>query len=689
MSPVESVRYEALQRAVGDPGIPIGLLARGLGDESWRVRKEAMHALSTNPARSGVIAALAELLSLASADRMRVAACETLLSFGADVHATLVRVLASGTAEGRKAAATLLGDLGDVRSVRPLTTALSDTDRGVRTAAAESLSQIGGADAREALVAALQVSRDVATKVTCLDGLAALGGVPPIALLVDALTAPATRRTALGLLAMAGKPEAASAVIGALRDRSPATREVALVALNRLRAKGLAPLDFEAARDALTEDRFRALRDALASPRHEVVPAAMELAGWLGAAELAVEVARHVAHEGERRAALSALGAMGEAGLEALETAAQATSRLPAQLEERVAALEAMGGLDGQRALPLARLALDEPHAPLAMAAARIVAANGDEHDIAAVLAHLARGQALATVIASTLGALGPRCAETLRRFLAQHTFGVNESADSALCAVAAECLPLDECVEVARTSLRQSGPFARTTAARTLSRLGASEAAVDFEPLLVDERADVRAEALRALASLARLAPAVRPQLEQATHRALQDPAVSVRVAAIHALPQLPLEWALSALQDHAADPDRALAIAAVSVTRGLGSEVSDADRLAVLERAAEHAEPSVQRAAARALGALAHPAAARALGSLLGHDHFDVRIAAARALALHQDAGHQALHAHLAVETDPLVRDTIHEALSPGEDRAEPTLISTSPLLTPDAAR
>ena len=70
-SPLEEVRYASLRAAQGDPSVPIGLYLRALGDESWRVRKEAMHALCTNPQAELTMAALGEALSIAASERLR------------------------------------------------------------------------------------------------------------------------------------------------------------------------------------------------------------------------------------------------------------------------------------------------------------------------------------------------------------------------------------------------------------------------------------------------------------------------------------------------------------------------------------------------------------------------------------------------------------------------------------------
>jgi HEAT repeat protein len=659
-SPLEEVRHSAVRSALGEPTVPIGLFLRALDDISPRVRREAFHALTTNPSTAAVLAALGDTVSLAATERLRSTAAEALLSFGELARPTIELVLTHGTTEGRRRAATLLGDLGGETSITPLTAALRDSQAPVRLSAIEALERVGGEGAIEVLVAAVHTAKDLPTRLACLDGLLSLRHAPPLPLVVDALRSPVTRRTALRLIAMTDDPAAAAACIDSLSDRSYATRDAALAALNAVRARGLSGVDFERAHEALSRDDFALLRQSLAARDESTVAAAMELAGWLGVSELAVTISRGVFREPTRRSALVALGAIGEAGVEALLAAAKAAPPM-----DRAAALEALASLDARAALPLGRSLIDDPHPHVANAAAHVLASLGDPADAPALIAHLERAGEGARVARDGLIAMGEAAREATLSAIRTTDLQQKDDLVASLVEIAAGYLDAEDAMPIARDLLASGGSRSRLAAVALVARAGV----VALAPALLDRfdaaGPDARVAILGALEGLVRLGPDARASLAKAVALAAQDPSSRVRGVAARAAASLDPDEALGVLSDLAQSDLPAVSVAAIRAVAALDT-LPLADRLSVLERACEHLEPDVVRAAARALGAIDSSQGVRSLTQLLSHPRFEVRMAAAHALRKHGNAAIGPLSAQLGVEEDALVRVAIREALA-----------------------
>jgi HEAT repeat protein len=665
LSPKEDVRYEAVRTLAGRAnGAAMPLLLRALADESWRVRKEAVEVLAALPDREAVIPALIEGMGHAL-QSVRAAAAETLVLMGRIATPALVRALSSGTPEVRRRAALVLGDLKEASAVPSLAAALVDTDRRVRVAAAEALESLGTEGAVQAMLVAAGAMDDVATRLLCLNGLAALGRSPPARLLVEAVRHAPLRRVALRLLAGCDEPAAMPVCLDALADRARANREAALVCLESLRAHGLSPEELERARDLLSADDFQVIREALRSADPGPRTAAAALAGWLGVASLAIDVARSMRLGPNRDAAVAALDAMGSAGIEALWQGA--ADGAPSDREAAIAALAALSPVT---ALPVCRQALTDPHPLVAAAAARSLAQIGDAKDMPGLLAAMERGtKPLIAAAIDALRALGAREPAALGALLAAHSFGLRDDVDAALCEVArtlgAAATP------ILRAAAERGGLRTRVAAAAALAVAGGSAEAFDLLLRLVeDERGEVRAAALGALAKAAPgLDASAQERVRPVVTGALDDPDPRVRVAAVSTLGAFGPTAAFPKLVQLADAPDAGLALAAVNAARGLAGAAHVADRLAVFEHGLRHEDPEVVRAAVAGLADIEDAAAVAPLRAALVHPRFEVRLSAVRALAARGGATLEALRERLAEEDDPLVRESLRRALRGGE--------------------
>jgi len=107
-------------------------------------------------------------------------------ALGGIAIAPLLLVLQEQDNETRRAAAHVLGQIGDARAVEPLLDLLVDQDPKVRRAAVEAVGQIGDSRAVEALETALQ-DKDGTVRLAAIKALAKIGGSRAVEALIAAL----------------------------------------------------------------------------------------------------------------------------------------------------------------------------------------------------------------------------------------------------------------------------------------------------------------------------------------------------------------------------------------------------------------------------------------------------------------------------------------------------------------------
>jgi HEAT repeat protein len=113
---------------------------RMAGDPAWRVRRQAVNALSKHPSEAGELTLLKSL----NDDRWEVAR-EAMLALGGlrtPVSEQLTRFFTHGLADVRIAAATAAGEIGEAIFVPHLKALLGDPDTGVQKTATRALGQI-------------------------------------------------------------------------------------------------------------------------------------------------------------------------------------------------------------------------------------------------------------------------------------------------------------------------------------------------------------------------------------------------------------------------------------------------------------------------------------------------------------------------------------------------------------------
>jgi HEAT repeat protein len=673
----EETRYQAVSLLdPADPDDRAALLER-LGDASWRVRSAAVEQIGASPRGAAALPHLLEALSGGPTVGAREAAAAVLARLGGPAVPALVERLGASDSDLRQAAAGVLGVIADRRAVAPLTARLADPDPNVRASAAESLGRIGGGEALDALRAAVE-SDDLELRLSALEALLRQGACLPRAAMERLVADRLLRRPAYRLLGASDDADVLPLVARGLAEPARSAREAALSALGQQRrrrgAERLGPL-LEEVRSAAAADP--GLADAWASslgsedahvamgaltalaaagaPRH--VEAMLRLAEDDRLRTLVEEALESLPPAAELRTALAgALPALGQIS-RLIALAALARLGSPAAFESLVREASDQGSYaQGEAVAALGRLSDARGVAPLA-------GLLGDDAPSVAGLASTALvrfGQSGAVGRAAVLAALRDRAGASPSAALYRTLGALGDASDAGVLA-AGLCAP--------------SAPHraAAASALATLAQRGllGGEAARPLVAALSDGAWSVRASAARAWAELARrgrwpgtggAAADVGDEASGALRRALSDAEPAVRAAAVDALGAAGGAGNAEAIARAAREPG-APALVVVAALHAL--DALGAPRSAAISLAAAHADTEVVKEAVLAAARLPGSEGEAILRAAAASPRWDVRQAAARAMAERRDPALALEASRLASsEPDPLVARAFAEA-------------------------
>ncbi|HYV43300.1 MAG TPA: HEAT repeat domain-containing protein [Myxococcaceae bacterium] len=622
-------------------------LEEALSDQSWRVRKVAADRFAQIPGGTGVTSALIRVMGQREQTGARNAAAEALVHLGGRAVEPLLAVLSGHEdPDQRKFAADVLGQIGAREAVGPLLAAASgDADVNVRAAAAEALGGIGGEDAVRGLEAAFASGKEL-LRACALEALIRLGAPPPLPSLVPLLDDPGLRRAAYRALGLVKQPAAFELLARGLSSRFRATREAALAALGVAWRHGRDDQRAELEKAVLVSARKveaapEVIASALEGDDPELKVGALVLAGALEGAQPAEAVAEAARDDRAVPAAIHALSRLGAAAGRAL-LPKLGTLSAPA----RAVACEALVGMaDPSWVPPLVDL-LGSGEPDLQRFAARALGRTGSEDALWPLLSALSDVSLGKTAAASLalLGAVHPeRVTAELRAVVDAHP------------APAAVWVLAKLGGESARAALRKalSAPDAAVRAAAA-EAAGDAPAPLGLELLrqaLADEAAAVRAAAARGLGSLPEGG-------EELIQLALKDPDAQVQLAAVESAGEARVRSVAPALGLMVGAEDGLRASRAVRALARVGGLSEEHLRVALA-----HRDPEVIKEALACGAALA--GAAPLSAGLLGHERWDVRVAAARAIrTCGTSAELPAVRAALEAEADSMVRAALAEA-------------------------
>jgi HEAT repeat protein len=651
------------------------LLLRALGDDDWRVRKEAAAVAAGIEPREETVAALVAALEDNVNIGLRNAAVEALVAVGPDAVGATVEALLRLDADARKLAVEVLGGVPDARGTAALARALGDEDENVRAAAAEALGSaaIAGEESRElathALAASLSTS-DAFLKIAALDSLARLEAQLPWSLFEPFSKDPLLRRYAVAAAATSREPAAVSALVRATGDPSPTISREAIVSLGDVIAR--------AAEDTSLHDRARSELESMhvgcANARRAVRDAedprsrggALLILGLLRQEEDVRALAEGLGDDDVAERADLALRLFGpQASAELLAAARTARPAVRAAALALAASLEGAQVADVRVAL---REGLADPSIDVLTCAVEGLGPLGDATDLRRVAKLLAHADERVAAAATTaISEIAARHVDAARALVEDSSLGQDPLAlGCVLLGAIASIQPLDDRdVALLQRALSHHHPEVRRAAVDALAHAGGDTAADAVVFALADEEHEVQLAAVRALGRLRR------PDALVSVVADTRDPVFAA--TALRALSDADPTRALASARSLVTHSDPAMASAAVEAIGQLVQQgTSPSSHLALacedaLFAALDHADSEVVKLALAVVGAEPDARALARLGLCLEHASWEVRRLAAEVLGQDRRAGAQGLlRARYDREKDPIVRAAIGSAVS-----------------------
>ncbi len=643
------------------------LVLIALGDEDWRVRKEAVRVATALTPKLSLMPDLVAAITQGENVGLRNAALEVLRGLGPGSSDALRRALERAPAHGRKFVVEALGDTGDPAVVPDLAEASEDADPNVAAAAIDALARLGGPGAERALRDRLRAP-DPFHRMAALDGLDRLAATVPWEEIAPLLGDRLVRRVALRVLGRTGRTEAVATLVEALGDGSPHVVGTAATSLGRLYAElGGAAAEVARRASVLEPQAKSSLRSLLASDDLPARKAAATLLLLARDSEAVPGIVQLVSEGALGREAVAVLRGWGTDAvpplLDASSRTAGAAQGVALELAADLVAAPAMlGGAPDpaleSRVREAVRHALASPEPAVVRAAVRSLTWFAEPSD-APRLVELAGGadEDVARAAGAVLESLAGRAAEAVRDSL--RPVPLEGAAGAALTPVVAQ-LGGQEAFERLSAALSADDAATRRAAVEALAELGGARAAEHVALALADDDVGVQSAAARALGRIRD--EEGRPAGADHLLLALGSDSPAVRAAAARGLGEAGDGRAVEPLRELVREGAPGVAVAAMQALRTM----HDPTLGDLLVEALGHDDEEVVKQALRALAESGGERMASRLAVGLTHAAWDVRRLAAVLLGeLGSGEAEQALEARFGIEGDDLVREAIEEAL------------------------
>jgi HEAT repeat protein len=629
------------------------LLLLALGDEDWRVRKEAAAAARNVSDRAQVATLLARALDDKTNIGLRNAVVEALASLGSEGVPAAIDALETLDADGRKLAVEVLARLADKDAIFALVRALEDDDPNVRVAAAEALSnaRTGGDEAHEhairGLVSAL-ASKETLLRLAALASLHALDARLEWSSLEELVDDPILRPHVVRLAASSPDPRAVDALAAALASPSRFTAREAAIGLSErvLADKSLAPV-LQEKLDAI--GAHPSVRAMFEEGDPEARAAATVLLGVMGRREdvpLLVDALLDPDLETRSELALSLVGRA------AVDPLLQEAKVAPGPRRASVLPIaESLAGPESKELLETARSALEDPNVDVIVSALKVLQSRGTASDIERV-AKLASHDAMrvAAAAAAALHGMSKRHPDAARALLAK----IEPDGELAIAGCALVAALGADTAWPAR-ALAAGDARTRRAAIDALASMPSAASREAVALALADENREVQLAAVRGLGKMG--------CAESLAELLAMPRDGELAAAALRAVGEIDADRAEALAFSLVTSADPAIACAAVEALSKLGASRREDGLIAALE----HADPGVVTVA---ISALARDPTTRAivrLGTCLDHDSWEVRRVAAETLGNIDDSSiGPLLRARLNREDNPGVREALQWALS-----------------------
>lgn len=180
-SPDEETRRSALKSLKSIPlADSFDVVSIAMGDESWRVRKEAVDAFLCSTPDKVFIEKLLDLLRNEDNAGLRNSAAEAVIRLGSLAAQPLVEKITDEDADVRKFVIDVMGAIGDPLFLQPILDSLYDPDVNVASAAAEQLGSLGDSRAAADLVRAIVAHESILFRFSALEALGKLAKPGPV-----------------------------------------------------------------------------------------------------------------------------------------------------------------------------------------------------------------------------------------------------------------------------------------------------------------------------------------------------------------------------------------------------------------------------------------------------------------------------------------------------------------------------
>lgn len=209
------------------------ILFSALGDESWRVRKQAVEVLLAARPDQDTLHQLIDLLRDEDNAGLRNATAELLVRCGVRVVPILLGYLDDPDHDLRKLVVDALGALGGEDAHNGLIRALSDPDNNVAAAAAEGLGVAGNARSIPELLRHLELNQEPFFRFNALAALGQIGVAGPLPPVVKQLAGQDILRRAVYecLGKIGGDIEAVELLLEGILSHLPSVRQAAISSL--------------------------------------------------------------------------------------------------------------------------------------------------------------------------------------------------------------------------------------------------------------------------------------------------------------------------------------------------------------------------------------------------------------------------------------------------------------------------
>jgi HEAT repeat protein len=624
-----------------------GLLFIAMGDESWRVRKEAVAVLAASrPLDAGAVEALIDLLRASDNAGLRNSAVESLERLGEDAVEHLCAHLNDPDHDLRKFVIDILGSIGSTSCLPLMVQALDDQDPNVRGAAAENLGKLGDPRALPHLLKVLE-GGDVWLKFTVLDALALIGAPVPLSALAPLLKESLLRRAGYDCLGVLGDAASLPLLLQGVQEKTKNVREAAVGALMRVRgrlpAEERAPL-VDLLKNFHGSDAVATLLASFTSNDQGTLEALIQVIGIIGDPRAATALLRVSRQERLRGVCLEAFRGIGPAALpELLAYFPGASCAEQARIAHLLGELEATQGME----LLISGLADQSPELRACcatslgkLAPAGVVRRVVDLLDDAEAQVRQAALEALQRLSGSDPSGVAGLCQELAQSALP----GKRRNAALLFCGAG----------DSERLSLlaKDEDASVRKAAVASLARVRLPQTVGILAMALSDEEPEVRVAAAQALAETGG-AEVLEPLL-----LALNDCDPWVQTAALKGLTALGDPLALPGIRALLLKAQGPVLIAGLAALAAVGGEAE----LAPVKAALSHDDEEVVEAAICILSGFDEGWISGQCDALISHRHWGVRRSFVRAMV--QQLGAAALPClgkALANESDPLVKGEI----------------------------